>query len=106
MVYPEPPGRSQGREHGLVCLVLALLRCLSGRAFRGEVVSLTRTVSVFARRQLDGASTARGEVATSSQQGHRTSAWHIPAGSSRRAACSLETRWKKKAFVCSRRNPH
>src|SRR5580658_2580766 len=29
LVYPEPPGRGESREHGLVCVVLALLRSLS-----------------------------------------------------------------------------
>ena len=50
LVYPEPPGRSEGREHGLVCVVLAILRSLSGRAFCGGMVPFARTVPVTACR--------------------------------------------------------
>ena len=73
--------------------------------FGAEVVSLARTVFIAACGELDGAPAAPGEVAGSPQQGHRTSARHIAAGSSRRAACRCETGRKRKACACSRRNP-
>ena len=38
LVYPEPPGRGQGREHSMVRVFLALLRRLPRRALRAGVV--------------------------------------------------------------------
>src|SRR5207244_1430446 len=86
LVYPEPPGRSERREHGLVRIVLAFLRRVSGSAFRRSVVPFTGTIAFASCRQLDRARPARGAVAARGQQGHQTPAWHVPAGASHRAA--------------------
>src|ERR1700730_10511078 len=86
LVYPEPPGRSERREPGLVRIVLAFLRRVSGSAFRRSVVPFTGTIAFVAWRQLDRARPARGAVAARGQQGHQTTAWHVPAGASHRAA--------------------
>jgi hypothetical protein len=40
LAHPEPPGRCNGREHGLVRLLLAVLRGLPQRAFRNAMVPL------------------------------------------------------------------
>ena len=83
---PSRPDEVEGREHGLVRIVLALLRRLSGRALWQGMVSFAGTVVIAACRQLDGAPAAHREVAQGAQQGHETSARNIAAGSSRRAA--------------------
>src|ERR1700685_1713980 len=86
LVYTEPLGRSERREHGLVRIVLAFLRGVSGSAFRRAVVPFTGTIAFASCRQLDRARPARGAVAARGQQGHQTPAWHVPAGASHRVA--------------------
>src|ERR1700730_17483685 len=86
LVYPEPPGRSKGRQYGLVRVLLALLYRVSGSAFRRSVVPFTGTIAFASCRQLDRARPARGAVAARGQPGHQTPAWHVAAGTSHPAA--------------------
>ena len=63
---PSRPDEARGREHGLVCLLMAFLRRLFNATILVRMVSLTGTISLYARRQLDGASTTHRKVSKSS----------------------------------------
>jgi hypothetical protein len=65
LVYPEPARRRERREHGVVCLVLAVLRCLSGRAFWHGMVPVAGAVFIASRGKLDSAPPAHGALAWS-----------------------------------------
>src|SRR5262249_14049170 len=89
LVYLGSAGRGERREHGVVCLLLARVACLSARAFYQGMVPVASAVLIASRRKLDSTPAADGAVAWRAQQSNEASARHIAAGSARRAAgCS------------------
>ena len=77
---------ASGRQHGVVRVVLAVLRRLPARPFRRSVVRVAGTVLVAAHGQSNGSGAASRPRAAGTQPGHSLAVWDVAARSPRRVA--------------------